>query len=114
MFYCGTCWKQFPSGCRARDQHCDSTGHRVPKFECDTCSAHFGSEQSRHQHMKDRNHFAWECRRCDETWPSDQARKNHEVSEHYYCFDCDRVFQNHNNIKMASPPAKAHDLPIGC
>lgn len=99
-FECGTCRKAFPAGWKARQQHLDSTGHRTPAFECDTCSRFFTSERARFQHMDDANHFAWQCSICDYTWPSEQDRQKHEERDHFYCSDCNRRFQNYNNLKM--------------
>src|SRR5690242_19099689 len=57
MYECGDCYKAFPAGWRARDQHCNMTGHCRPAFECDTCHADFGSEQDGGQHMSVMGHF---------------------------------------------------------
>ncbi|KAK4124525.1 hypothetical protein N657DRAFT_644765 [Parathielavia appendiculata] len=73
MFECGDCGRAFPAGWRARDQHCEATGHSRPEYECDICDAYFDSEYSRRQHM---------------------------IQDHLYCCDCDRYFQNFNNIKQ--------------
>ncbi|KAF3769355.1 hypothetical protein M406DRAFT_287495 [Cryphonectria parasitica EP155] len=100
MFECGTCIKVFPAGWRARENHCNATGHRRPLFECDTCFRVCASESARRQHMKDKNHFKWECDHCVETWPTEDALKSHEIDDHLYCADCDRHFNNDNNIRM--------------
>ncbi|KAI5924862.1 hypothetical protein F4810DRAFT_709053 [Camillea tinctor] len=100
LFECGTCWKSFGGGWRAREQHLRSTGHRAPAFECDTCARHFGSETARWQHMNDLNHFSHECSICDETWPTEEQQIDHEHHEHNFCGECSRTFQNYNNLKM--------------
>ncbi|KAL2128841.1 hypothetical protein VTI74DRAFT_8573 [Chaetomium olivicolor] len=109
MFECGTCGKSFPAGCRARDQHCEATGHDIPDFECDTCDAYFGSEHARQQHMRAKGHFyekeeeetpGWECRRCNNVFWTEQECRDHMVENHLYCADCDRHFMSYNNIKQ--------------
>lgn len=99
-YECGSCWKSFPAGWTARENHCRSTGHSRPTFECDSCHRNFGSETARFQHMDATNHFDHECSICDETWPTASERKTHEIEEHFYCLDCNRSFQNLNNIQM--------------
>lgn len=111
---CGSCQKTFPAGVRARDNHCRSTGHDWPVYECDTCGDVFGSRASRLQHMQALDHFDYdvvsgnvygseddvECNRCYDTFPNDEERVEHEHDEHLYCHDCDRDFQSHNNLRM--------------
>ncbi|KAB5540315.1 hypothetical protein GE09DRAFT_1245347 [Coniochaeta sp. 2T2.1] len=99
-YTCGTCWKTFPAGWKARDNHCDATGHQIPRFECDRCERYFASESAREAHMWAKNHFDLECNICDETWPNEEDVKEHEVEEHFYCADCDRTFMNLNNIQQ--------------
>ncbi|KAI1631316.1 hypothetical protein F4809DRAFT_177822 [Biscogniauxia mediterranea] len=99
-FECGTCYKTFPAGWKARDNHLRSTGHRAPAFECDTCARYFGSEKARFQHMVDVNHFLYECTKCYETWPTEEQQIEHEHKQHHYCGECNRTFNNYNNIKM--------------
>lgn len=99
-YECGTCRKVFPAGWHARENHCRSTGHQRPAFECYTCERNFGSEAARFQHMNARNHFAHECGICAETWPTEEQLEEHVVEDHFYCGDCNRQFQNLNNIKM--------------
>lgn len=99
-YECGTCWKEFPAGLNARENHCNSTGHRRPAFECDSCHRNFNSDGAKFQHMNDTNHFAYKCHCCYETWPNEEERQQHEREEHLFCTDCDRFFQNDNNIKM--------------
>lgn len=110
-FECGTCGKGFPAGYRARENHCNLTGHRRPGFECDRCHRYFHSAGARWQHMKERNHFAYECHFCDETWPGEEGLKVHEVEDHHYCADCNRTFQSYNNIQMVSGHALDSHLP---
>jgi hypothetical protein len=121
MFECGDCGKAFPSGWRARDQHCDATGHRRPQFECDTCDAYFGSKSALWQHMSAKRHFSddtnsyshgssdgyyqypeqyWDCARCGESFVTEEGCNDHMIEDHLYCYDCDRYFMNYNNIKQ--------------
>lgn len=88
-YTCGTCLRTFPAGWKARENHCDATGHMRPTFECDSCARFFGSEKAQWQHMDACNHFAWDCRFCNETWPTEDRRDEHEQDEHGH-FDCDR------------------------
>ncbi|KAK4232745.1 hypothetical protein C8A03DRAFT_39632 [Achaetomium macrosporum] len=122
MFTCGTCGKEFPAGYRARDQHCASTGHRPPKFECDTCDACFGSEHARWQHMRAKGHFAddddneadWECSRCSDVFYEEEDCRQHMIECHFYCSDCDREFMNYNNIKQHLNSRTHRGNPISC
>ncbi|KAK3385143.1 hypothetical protein B0H63DRAFT_179746 [Podospora didyma] len=100
MFECDTCGKCFPAGWQARENHCRSTGHSIPRFECDICDAYFRSEHARHQHMRARSHFFDECRVCNHTEPDENDIKDHEVIVHHYCRDCSRHFQSLNSIRM--------------
>jgi hypothetical protein len=115
MYECGTCGNVFPSGYRARNQHCNATGHSVPDFECDTCDAWFGSQSSCWQHMRAKDHFSSyrndnvECSECDETFETDEACREHQIEDHYYCTDCDRHFVNYN-IKMVITSSYAMPL----
>lgn len=102
MFECGTCGKGFPAGWAARDNHCRSTGHSPPTYECDTCDAWFYAHHSKWQHMEAKNHFAWKCDDCVETWPTEEQLKEHQVDDHFYCAGCDRYFNSRNNLKMVS------------
>jgi hypothetical protein len=45
-FMCGTCGKSFPAGWRARESHLYMTGHRAPRFECETCPRSFSSDDA--------------------------------------------------------------------
>lgn len=101
-FECGSCGKEFPAGFQARENHCHSTGHAPPRFECDSCHRWFNSEDARWQHMNSLNHFEHECSQCNETYPTSEELKQHEIDYHYYCADCDRAFKDHNSIKMVS------------
>ncbi|CAM1511829.1 Fc.00g093420.m01.CDS01 [Cosmosporella sp. VM-42] len=68
VFRCGTCWRSFYAGWRARDQHCEVVGHARPEFECDTCDEYFDDEHDRREHMDDEAHWdqdAVECMYCD-------------------------------------------------
>lgn len=103
MFTCGTCWRVFHAGWQARDQHCDATGHRRPKFECDTCDNYFDDEEDRRNHMDYRNHWfddAPECRLCNSRFPTAGERNSHEVADHHYCAECQREFQSRNNLQQ--------------
>ncbi|ROW13248.1 hypothetical protein VPNG_04825 [Cytospora leucostoma] len=99
-YECGSCDREFPAGLHARENHCRSTGHARPRFECDSCCRWFNSEKARWQHMSDTNHFAYECSQCNETYPTTEEVTEHEIDDHYYCADCDRFFMNRNNIRM--------------
>lgn len=105
-FECGDCDKVFPSGFRARENHCRSTGHGRPAYECDGCPRFFGSHRALYQHMNDCNHFAYDCSQCNETYPDAGGVKDHEITYHHYCAECDRHFNNYNNIKMVSSKGK--------
>jgi hypothetical protein len=56
-YHCGTCWRDFPAGFRAREQHCEALGHLPPEFECDTCPGFFRNERQLTRHMNYRNHW---------------------------------------------------------
>ncbi|KAJ1337210.1 GDNF-inducible zinc finger protein 1 [Microdochium nivale] len=99
-FECGTCYKEFPAGSRARDSHCYATGHEFPDHECDTCHATFYSQTACEQHMRAKRHMRLECDFCYETYLNEQDRSRHEAQEHDYCRPCDRHFQSQNNIQM--------------
>ncbi|KAF7559528.1 hypothetical protein G7046_g4627 [Stylonectria norvegica] len=102
-FCCGTCGKVFYTGWKARDQHCDATGHRRPKFECDVCSDYFGDEEDRREHMDECDHWdadAPECSQCYQRFPNASEVKQHEFDDHLYCAECDRDFQNRNNMQQ--------------
>ncbi|WOO83374.1 Zinc finger protein [Vanrija pseudolonga] len=109
-FLCGTCWKEFPAGWRARESHCNATGHQRPAYECDTCPHHFNSQHACNPHMGAKGHFGdysdddedWECRDddCWDTFASEADRDAHEHDDHDFCGDCDRYFDNANNLRM--------------
>ncbi|KAI1435566.1 hypothetical protein GGR50DRAFT_307194 [Xylaria sp. CBS 124048] len=99
-YQCGTCYKTFMAGWRARENHFYSTGHAAPDFECSRCAANFSSNTRLFNHMNAANHFRWNCSLCPETWPTEDQRISHEHFEHYYCHECDRPFMNYNNLKM--------------
>lgn len=82
MFECGNCRKAFPAGWAAHQNHCNSTGHSPPYFECDTCDAHFRSENARWSHMNAKNHFSWVCRLCDDNWPTEEELDDHYIDYH--------------------------------
>ncbi|KAK0669899.1 hypothetical protein QBC41DRAFT_99369 [Cercophora samala] len=103
MYECGDCYRRFPSGWRARDQHCNATGHSIPDFECFTCYEYFDDNWERSQHMHDWYHLPdeyYECAICIEVFRSNAEVTKHEVHNHFYCRDCERTFNNFNNIKM--------------
>ncbi|EEU40701.1 uncharacterized protein NECHADRAFT_90758 [Fusarium vanettenii 77-13-4] len=103
IFDCGTCQRMFPSGCKARNQHCQATGHSPPAFECDTCCFYFDDEHDRRDHMDLESHWipdAPECSLCYFRAPTLQEVKNHEFGHHFYCGECNREFQNLNNIRQ--------------
>ncbi|KAF4582188.1 putative zinc finger protein [Ophiocordyceps camponoti-floridani] len=104
-FECGSCGKEFPHGCQARDNHCSSTGHSMPEYECDTCHRFYKTERACFQHMDDCNHWNrtfYKCGLCDQRvrYLSKDSLVQHEYDEHDYCSDCDRIFQNYNNLRM--------------
>ncbi|KAI5459426.1 hypothetical protein BGZ63DRAFT_491712 [Mariannaea sp. PMI_226] len=99
-FQCGSCSKTFPSGFQARENHCSSTGHERPQYECESCPRWFRNQSACNQHMDALNHWPYECAVCDETWPTAEQRKDHQIRTHFYCGPCKRQFQSFNNIKM--------------
>lgn len=107
-YECGTCGGTFPAGWRARDNHCNSTGHSRPSFECDVCARWFGSQLACNQHMRDTGHWPtveqYECACCYDTWPTEERRTEHEHQHHSYCAECNRTFQSFNNLTMVRPP----------
>lgn len=108
MYECGTCWKAFPAGFNARNNHCDSTGHDEPEFECDTCDQNFDDNYERSEHMISWGHCAnsrYKCNICIERFDTSQGQRTHEVNFHHYCQDCDRTFISLNNIKQVGNPA---------
>lgn len=106
MFECGDCGKAFAAGFQARENHCRSTGHLAPRFECDSCDVYFRTDTARCQHMDAKGHWCdqedevFECHICPYLYNEEDDCREHEVNNHYYCADCDRSFQNLNNIKM--------------
>ncbi|KAK4130590.1 hypothetical protein BT67DRAFT_410561 [Trichocladium antarcticum] len=112
MFECGSCVRAFPSGWRARDQHCNATGHDLPAFECDTCDLYFPNERLRLNHMRYNGHFQdnasscssiageYECNQCSWSFHTEDDRNKHYIEDHLYCEDCDRNFISLNNIRM--------------
>ncbi|KAK4223681.1 hypothetical protein QBC38DRAFT_372664 [Podospora fimiseda] len=105
MFECGDCGKGFPSGWRARENHCNATGHNPPEFECDTCDLWFDDNYDKSEHMKNWGHQNdnlnyYECDICIELFTNRQDRTDHEVDHHHWCRDCQRQFINRNNIKQ--------------
>ncbi|RKU43141.1 hypothetical protein DL546_000856 [Coniochaeta pulveracea] len=97
-YECGTCYKVFASGWRAREQHCDATGHSRPDNECDTCARYFRSEDACWNHISALGHFVEVCSMCDTTWPDETQLERHEHDDLLYCNACDRFF--HNNLRM--------------
>jgi hypothetical protein len=136
MYACGTCGKEFWAGWKARDNHCRSTGHRAPKFECDTCDRCFSSEQARLNYMDAKNHHfnddyasseytsdsseegceEWYCAMCTAYFDTEEECQDHEVQEHFYCCKCERSFVSYNGIKnvrrCAISTATKRDFPI--
>lgn len=104
-YECGTCGKEFPRGWRARDQHCEATGHSPPAYECDRCERHFSTYDAMFQHMESKNHFLYECQQCQETWPDKRQLKEHEANDHrptldYECDTCGRGFRTHDAMSQ--------------
>ncbi|KAL4722046.1 hypothetical protein ACLX1H_010816 [Fusarium chlamydosporum] len=102
-YYCVDCDTLFYAGRKARDQHCQATGHALPAFECDTCSFCFDDEYDRCEHMNLEMHWAPdapECRVCHGRAVTKTEIVKHEVEIHHYCADCQRQFQNLNNLRQ--------------
>ncbi|KAK4034872.1 hypothetical protein C8A01DRAFT_48822 [Parachaetomium inaequale] len=134
MYECGTCGKEFYAGWQARDNHCRSTGHRAPEFECDTCDRYFASEQSCLQHMDAKNHHfnddhesseyssessdesyeEWCCDMCSEYFDTEEKCHRHEIVEHFYCSDCGRSFVNYKGIKNHLDSSLHSDRVVKC
>ncbi|KAK2741961.1 hypothetical protein CKAH01_01388 [Colletotrichum kahawae] len=70
---CGTCNREFWAGWRARDQHCNATGHSPPRFECYS---------------------------CDDYFVDSEDKQEHEAEEHLHCGPCDRDFTSWNAIQQ--------------
>lgn len=85
MFECGTCDRVFPAGRRARDQHCEATGHSSDDDSGYRYSQRYGG---------------WLCSWCDDVYLSEEGCREHMVEDHLYCSDCERSFMNYNNIKQ--------------
>lgn len=104
-YMCGTCWREFPAGWHAREQHCAALGHQPPQFECHCCDRFFHSVKAVNQHMDACNHWdsddesGYECDDCYDTFAEENDLRQHEVDEHYYCNSCDRYFNSRNGIK---------------
>ena len=67
MYTCGTCFRRFPSGWRARDRHCDSTGHDRPALECDFCDEYFDFTDEREEHGQEVHLYCHGCERQTST-----------------------------------------------
>ncbi|KLP03606.1 uncharacterized protein FFB20_15136 [Fusarium fujikuroi] len=102
-YYCTDCDKLFYAGRKARDQHCQVTGHASPVFECDSCSDCFEDEYDRHQHMNLEQHWhrnAPECQLCGDIAVTQAEIREHEIEQHFHCADCNRQFMNANCLRM--------------
>ncbi|KAF5594848.1 hypothetical protein FPANT_4758 [Fusarium pseudoanthophilum] len=102
-YYCIDCDKLFYAGRKARDQHCQATGHASPAFECDSCSDCFEDEYDRRQHMNLEQHWrlnAPTCQLCGDKAVTQAEIREHEIESHFHCADCNRQFMNANNLRM--------------
>ncbi|PHH90137.1 hypothetical protein CDD83_4419 [Cordyceps sp. RAO-2017] len=117
-FECGTCGKGFPGGWRARESHCNATGHARPAFECDVCPRWFNSQLACNQHMMDTGHWPtveqYECGFCRDTWSTEEQRDEHERRDHNYCAECDRCFMSYNNLTMHLRSHAHRGRPVEC
>ncbi|KAH6615750.1 hypothetical protein B0J18DRAFT_484424 [Chaetomium sp. MPI-SDFR-AT-0129] len=106
MAGCYDCEKWFHSGSRARDQHCEATGH-LPAHLCDTCNYIFTSKHASYQHMRAKGHFVngdsssiscnrdFPCEVCDSWYRTDKDCDDHMIDDHYYCRDCGPGLTHH-------------------
>ncbi|OLN83403.1 Zinc finger and BTB domain-containing protein 17 [Colletotrichum chlorophyti] len=106
-FTCGDCWREFPAGCKSRQQHLDATGHRAPEFECDTCDRYYKNRRSVEWHMDYYDHWSqdvssdeWGCVNCGDVYSDEEYLRDHEVRDHFYCDPCNRYFDTWNNIRQ--------------
>ncbi|KAF4974952.1 hypothetical protein FZEAL_8215 [Fusarium zealandicum] len=116
VFECGTCDRQFLAGWRARDQHCQATGHTPPRFECDVCDEYFCDDEDRVNHMYYNDHWAedaLECAVCPLKYRG-SALREHEAQAHLFCSECDRYFQNHNNIQQHFKSSRHRTSDLSC
>ncbi|KAF5656539.1 zinc finger protein, partial [Fusarium circinatum] len=93
-YYCTDCDKLFYAGRKARDQHCQATGHASPAFECDSCSDCFEDEYDRRQHMNLEQHWrrnAPQCQLCGDRAVTQAEIREHEIERHFHCADCNRL-----------------------
>jgi DNA-directed RNA polymerase subunit RPC12/RpoP len=125
MYECWACGKKFAAGWDARENHCRSTGHRRPEYECDTCTEFFFNEKARQKHMDVKGHHLdgnnghddsgyrsgesdgydheeWNCAICRASFYSEEECWEHEVEEHFYCSDCGRRFSSMNGLENVS------------
>lgn len=104
VYTCGTCWKEFPAGWNAREQHCDALGHDAPNFECDECDEYFDNDNQKQYHMRNYcysdDEDDVECGVCDFLFDDEEACADHEIENHFYCSECERFFKNYLNIKQ--------------
>lgn len=104
-YYCTDCDKLFHAGRKARDQHCQVTGHASSAFECDSCSDCFEDEYDRHQHMNLEQHWhrnAPECQFCGDRAVAQAEIREHEIEQHFHRADCNRQSMNANCLRMVS------------
>lgn len=97
VYTCGTCWKEFPAGWNARDQHCDALGHDAPNFECDECDEYFDNDNQKQYHMRNycyADDDDFECGVCDLRFSDEEKCEDHEIDVHFYCSDCERFFKD--------------------
>lgn len=105
VYTCGTCWKGFPAGWHAREQHCDALGHDSPYFECNECDEYFDNENQKQYHMRNTcypNEDTVECGVCDRTFPNNEKCADHEIEYHFYCCECERFFKDFMSIAQVS------------
>ncbi|KAJ4411739.1 hypothetical protein N0V82_008923 [Gnomoniopsis sp. IMI 355080] len=82
-YECGTCGREFSSGWRALDQHCEATGH-------------------------DAEPEIYECDRCDRIFSDEESRQQHEADVHYLCADCDRSFNSPQAVRQHLEQSSIH------
>ncbi|TQN65982.1 hypothetical protein CSHISOI_09602 [Colletotrichum shisoi] len=112
---CGTCWRDFSTGWRLREQRLDSAGHETRDNECESCRRGFDIHQAVELDADELDHRAdgcffesakHKCGDCSDCFPHEKDLRDHQVREHYYCQPCNRCFQNHNDVRQVShPPA---------
>ncbi|KAL4912029.1 hypothetical protein BDW62DRAFT_195537 [Aspergillus aurantiobrunneus] len=75
-FECETCTKTFSSQ-NAAIQHMNATGHWAPKIPCETCNHKFYTQSAANQHVKALGHYQHYCKSCDRQFPNDNNLRMH-------------------------------------